>query len=288
MDEKRENGRLQALVEALERHIIITRDVIHALNGHSGDRETCEVGPCGPANEALAAARKVAPMITVGTGIPVTDDPKTVLEECRTILNDLIDVRAKRIRQGLGSGYLAEDADRLQAVADDVLNVLSAAIARADVIEEELADGAVARYAEAQGGRAVHRLWRDGMHGQGRDTLYRDVWEKLAEKDQALDQAIALGLLRDFLGHVSARVSGRPSGTRRRWTGMRVRMVNGSIRDEVDWSLGQNVRQAITITGTALGEPVFVEQEWLPVKWDDREDPDFCKLALLMPLAEGV
>jgi hypothetical protein len=46
----------EARVEALERHIIITRDVIHALNGHSGDRETCEVGPCGPANEALAAA----------------------------------------------------------------------------------------------------------------------------------------------------------------------------------------------------------------------------------------
>ncbi len=31
--------------------------------------------------------------------------------------------------------------------------------------------------------------------------------------------------------------------------------------------------------GTALGEPVFVEQDWLPVKWDDEEDPTFHKRA---------
>lgn len=47
---------LRVRVEALARHIIITRDVIHALNGHRGDRETCEVGPCGPSNAALRGA----------------------------------------------------------------------------------------------------------------------------------------------------------------------------------------------------------------------------------------
>lgn len=32
-------------------------------------------------------------------------------------------------------------------------------------------------------------------------------------------------------------------------------------------------------TGIALGEPVFVEQDWLPLKWDDEDDPTFNKLA---------
>lgn len=31
--------------------------------------------------------------------------------------------------------------------------------------------------------------------------------------------------------------------------------------------------------GTALGEPVFVLQDWVPVKWDDEEDPTFNKKA---------
>jgi hypothetical protein len=156
---------------------------------------------------------------------------------------------------------------------------------QAEALKEELADGAVARYAETQGGRAVHRLWRDAMHDQGRDTLYRDVWEKLEAKDQALDHTIALGLLRDFLGHVSARSRGKPRG--KYWTGKRVSMVHGAIRDEGDWPPGLPARDGANIRGTALGEPVFVEQEWLPVKWDDREDPDFCKLALITLLTDG-
>ena len=31
--------------------------------------------------------------------------------------------------------------------------------------------------------------------------------------------------------------------------------------------------------GIALGEPVFVGQDWIPVKWDDEEDPTFHKRA---------
>ena len=31
--------------------------------------------------------------------------------------------------------------------------------------------------------------------------------------------------------------------------------------------------------GVALGVPVMVGQEWVPVLWRGREDPDFCKLA---------
>ena len=31
--------------------------------------------------------------------------------------------------------------------------------------------------------------------------------------------------------------------------------------------------------GTCLGNTVFVEQEWIPVLWDNEDDPDFFKLA---------
>lgn len=36
--------------------------------------------------------------------------------------------------------------------------------------------------------------------------------------------------------------------------------------------------------GIALGSPVFVKQEWVPVLFRDAEDPDFYKLAGLEPL----
>ena len=34
--------------------------------------------------------------------------------------------------------------------------------------------------------------------------------------------------------------------------------------------------------GTALGGPIFVGQDWIPVKWDDEEDPTFHKRAGLI------
>jgi len=30
-------------------------------------------------------------------------------------------------------------------------------------------------------------------------------------------------------------------------------------------------------TGICLGKRVFIEQWWVPVKWDDEDDPDFFK-----------
>ena len=65
------------------------------------------------------------------------------------------------------------------------------------------------------------------------------------------------------------------------WRGKRVCMGEGCIRDERDWPRGEKPREPSTIVGTALGEPVVVEQEWLPVLWDDDEDPTFCKLGCL-------
>ena len=31
--------------------------------------------------------------------------------------------------------------------------------------------------------------------------------------------------------------------------------------------------------GTCLGIPIFVDQLWIPVLWDNEEDPEFFKLA---------
>lgn len=38
--------------------------------------------------------------------------------------------------------------------------------------------------------------------------------------------------------------------------------------------------------GTTLGPPVFAEQNWTPVLWDDEEDPDFHKTAGLISIDE--
>jgi hypothetical protein len=65
---------LRARAEALEKHIVIRRAVEHGLYAHGGASDACEVGPCGPANDALAAAGQV----------PITD-AKKVLERRREL-----------------------------------------------------------------------------------------------------------------------------------------------------------------------------------------------------------
>lgn len=57
--------------------------------------------------------------------------------------------------------------------------------------------------------------------------------------------------------------------------GDRVGIKDGWIRDVSDLDRST----CADIAGTALGAPVFVEQEWLPVKWDEEDDPTFFKLA---------
>src|SRR3990167_9631749 len=113
-------------------------------------------------------------------------------------MSDLID----RWRKGRAEFYTE---DSMYSIGDKMATELEAVKAR----EEALTDDAVVRYVNATGGRTVHRLWRDTMRDQGRDTIYRDNWETLAVYDQVLDRAIALGLLMDFLGHVSAVTSGK-------------------------------------------------------------------------------
>ena len=53
------------------------------------------------------------------------------------------------------------------------------------------------------------------------------------------------------------------------WTGKRIEIRRGD-----SW-----LREGHK--GTAVGEPVFVQQNWLPVLWDDEEDPIFSKLAAI-------
>lgn len=61
------------------------------------------------------------------------------------------------------------------------------------------------------------------------------------------------------------------------WNGCRVTIKDGWLR---------NPDEEKPPVGTALGEPVFVEQWWLPVKWDDEEDPNWFKLAGAQKLPE--
>ena len=49
----------QAREEALEQYIRIRRQVEHGMLAHPGRSEDCEVGPCGPAGEALRAKAPV-------------------------------------------------------------------------------------------------------------------------------------------------------------------------------------------------------------------------------------
>jgi len=106
------------------------------------------------------------------------------------------------------NGDLDEDGLGAELVTEEVVALLNAG-EEVKAREEAESDEAVVRYVNSVGGRTIHRLWRDTMRDQGRDTIYRDDWDKLALYDQVLDRAIALGLLMDFLGHVSAIVSGR-------------------------------------------------------------------------------
>lgn len=55
-------------------------------------------------------------------------------------------------------------------------------------------------WAMAEGGKAVHRSWRDRMLFQNRDvTEQRKQWEALDSKDHLLDQGIALDVVLDYL-----------------------------------------------------------------------------------------
>ena len=58
------------------------------------------------------------------------------------------------------------------------------------------------------------------------------------------------------------------------WTGKRIEIRRGD-----NW-----LREGRK--GTAVGEPVFVLQNWLPVLWDDEEDPTFSKLGAIALLKE--
>lgn len=67
-----------------------------------------------------------------------------------------------------------------------------------------------------------------------------------------------------------------------RWIGARMKVREGWMRGGFDLSkltLAEAEARDQLLRCTALGPPVFIGQEWLPVKWDDEEDPKFFKLA---------
>jgi len=86
---------------------------------------------------------------------------------------------------------------------------------------------------------------------------------------------LCLGCMEDIRA-LEARADRAEAG--KDWTGMKIIMREGWARDENDFDERGTLKPSAK-RGTALGPPVFVEQDWLPIKWDDRDDPDFCKLA---------
>jgi hypothetical protein len=66
------------------------------------------------------------------------------------------------------------------------------------------------------------------------------------------------------------------------WIGVRVGLQPNCIRSARDMGKDMTI-----VTGTALSRPVLVEQDWLPVKWDDEDDPDWCKVGCIQRLPES-
>ena len=73
-------------------------------------------------------------------------------------------------------------------------------------LTEMLGDDAIVSFVNANGGREVHRSWRDNMLRQGRRVRPELMeWDELPMYDRILDRAISLDALRDYavwvLGH---------------------------------------------------------------------------------------
>jgi len=65
--------------------------------------------------------------------------------------------------------------------------------------EEALTEEDIAAFVNAQGGREVHRSWRDTMLLQEREVApERMAWDTLSIYDQVLDRTIALDVLMDY------------------------------------------------------------------------------------------
>jgi hypothetical protein len=61
----------------------------------------------------------------------------------------------------------------------------------------------------SNGGREVHRSWRDKMLSQGRDVAKERMdWDTLPEDDKELDQTIARDVITDFIAFIQSHPHG--------------------------------------------------------------------------------
>jgi hypothetical protein len=66
-----------------------------------------------------------------------------------------------------------------------------------------VSDETIKEFAENNGGREVHRSWRDTMLAQGRSVApARMAWDSLSAEDKILDRIIALEVISDFVQFV--------------------------------------------------------------------------------------
>lgn len=86
------------------------------------------------------------------------------------------------------------------------------------------------------------------------------LWEKESGLPVAGGSALYCGPLK-----MPSREASAEGCTCKEWIGLRVTIRDGWLKEHD--------------CGTVLGQPVFAQQWWAPVKWDDANDPDFFKLA---------
>ena len=102
--------------------------------------------------------------------------------------------------------------------AEVILNEHASLKRENERLTEMLGDDAIVSFVNTNGGREVHRSWRDNMLHQGRRVKPELMeWGELPIYDQVLDRAISLDVLRDYavwtLGHhtlASERASDAP------------------------------------------------------------------------------
>lgn len=61
-----------------------------------------------------------------------------------------------------------------------------------------------------------------------------------------------------------------------------VQLAIGCLRGFVDMPDGNMPIGTPSVRGIVLGEPVFCEQWWIPVLWEDEDDPGFFKSSCLV------
>ena len=109
----------------------------------------------------------------------------------------LTEEAANKIAQRYNSDLIAELSDEIAALERETEGLMM--LLSQDTIEE---------FAKANGGREVHRSWRDTMLRQGRNVPeVRMVWEELPMYDRNLDCTISKDAILDYTTWVLGKIA---------------------------------------------------------------------------------